>query len=367
MKTLFDQTQIKSMTLKNRFFKAAIWEALAQEDGHMTPALYELYEEYAKGGVGTIITGYAYVDEHEHPNPKMMGIYDDSFIEEYQKLTQLVHQHHCNIVMQIVYGGSFSGLKPPSPHILAPSAVFNERTNIMPYAMELEDIKQMITFFAQAARRVKAAGFDGVEIHAAHGYLLSLFLSPYFNQREDEYGGSIEHRARIILEIVDAIRLEVGEDYPILIKINSQDYMKHGLTPQESMKVCQLLEEHGIDAIEISGGMPTQEVVQHNLGATRKNIKHHEESYFKEYAIQLASLIKTPLILTGGNRNPDTMHYLLEAGNIPYFGLGRPLTFEPELISIWQQGNTRRAKCISCNQCYQTIGKRCIFRIKEYE
>lgn len=365
MKTMFQETKMNQMKLKNRFFKAALYEALATEDGHLTQELFDLYGEYSKGGVGTILTGYTYILEEEHPAPNMMGIYNDSFIEEYKRFTDYIHTYDTNIILQLVYGGSFSSLHPHSEHIVGPSAVLNERTGITPYEMQEEDFTKIKDGFRQASRRAKLAGFDGIQIHAAHGYLFSLFLSPTFNIRKDQYGGSIENRAHFLIEVYKEIREEVGEEYPILVKINSQDYMKHGLTPEDSIYVCEQLSNLGIDAIEISGGMPTSEVLAHNLGPTRKGIKPHEESYFKEHAITLASKISTPLILTGGNRNIDTMNHLVELG-IPYFGLGRALTFEPELINIWHGGNTRHAKCISCNQCYKTVGKRCIFRIKEY-
>lgn len=365
MNLMFQETFIKTMKLKNRFFKAALYEALATEDGHLTQELYDLYAEYAKGGVGTILTGYTYVLEEEHPAPTMMGIYNDSFIEEYKRFTDYIHTYDTNIILQLVYGGSFSSLHPHSKHILGPSAVLNERTGITPYEMSAEDFIRVKDGFRQAARRAKAAGFDGIQIHAAHGYLFSLFLNPTYNVREDEYGGSIENRARFLIEVYKELRDEVGVDYPIFIKINSQDYMKHGLTPIESMYVCETLSSLGIDAIELSGGMPSTEVLSHNLGPIRKGIKPHEESYFKEYAIELSKRIHTPLILTGGNRNIDTMNNLVSLG-IPYFGLGRALTFEPELINVWHSGNTRHAKCISCNQCFYTVGKRCVFRIKEY-
>ena len=359
---LFEHTAIKNMKLKNRFFKAATWEALATDDGHMTDDLYKIYEELAKGGVSTIITGYAYVIKEEQPNPKMMGIYDDSFILEYKKLTDLVHQYDSNIIMQIVYGGSMSGLNPPSERIMGPSAIKNQRTQITPVEMTKEEINHLIEVFGKAANRVKRAGFDGVELHGAHGYLLSQFLSPHFNQRTDEYGGSLENRARILIEIVREIRKVVGDVFPLFIKLNSQDFMEDGLTSEESIKVSKMLESAGIDAIEVSGGNESSlKVLNGNLGPARTGVvmSKENESYFSEHASLLAKEVGIPVILTGGNRSLDRIENLLNTTHISYFALGRPLISEPHLIEKWESGNREKARCVSCNQCYHTFGKRC--------
>lgn len=360
---LFEHTAIKNMRLKNRFFKAATWEALATDDGHMTDDLYKIYEDLAKGGVSTIITGYAYVTKEEQPNPKMMGIYDDSFILEYKKLTDLVHQYDSNIIMQIVYGGSMSGLNPPSERIMGPSAIKNQRTQITPVEMTKDEINHLITSFGKAANRVKQAGFDGVELHGAHGYLLSQFLSPHFNQRTDEYGGSLDNRARILFEIVREVRKVVGDVFPVMIKLNSQDFMEDGLTSEESIKVSKMLESAGIDAIEVSGGNESSlNVLNGNLGPARTGValSKENESYFSEHASLLAKEVGIPVILTGGNRDLDRIENLLNTTSISYFALGRPLISEPHLIEKWESGNREKARCVSCNQCYHTFGKRCI-------
>lgn len=177
-----------------------------------------VYENLAKGGVGTIITGYAFVREDEQPNPGMMGIYDDSFIEEYKELTNLVHTNKSNIIMQIIYGGFMTSFNVGKRTIWGPSTMECEATGAMAREMSKEEIKLLISDFENAALRAKKACFDGIQIHAAHGYLLSQFLSPYYNKRKDEYGGNIENRGRIIFEIYKAIRVSVGKDFPIFIK-----------------------------------------------------------------------------------------------------------------------------------------------------
>lgn len=367
MKNLFNATTIKNMKLKNRFFKGASWEGLATEDSHMTDELFQVYEELAKGGVGTIFTSYAHVEKDEQPAPNMMGIYDDSFIPEYKKLTDMAHSYGANIVMQITYGGSRSHLDSPSPVIWGASPIKNEVTGVMPVEISKNEIKYLVKSFGKAAARVKESGFDAVEIHAAHGYFLSQFLCPHYNVRSDEYGGSIENRARIIIEIYDEIRKTVGNDYPILIKFNSEDFMEDGLTSEESIVVSKMLEEAGIDAIEVTGGNDSSlYVVENNLDAARKKIafSKDKESYFKDHATKLTQVISIPVILTGGNRNVDVMGEILNSTNIEYFGLCRTLISEPNLINKWAEGDYKAPKCVSCNQCFNTYGKRCILNQK---
>lgn len=368
MKTLFDKTKLSTMNMKNRFFRGALWESLADEKGHMTDELYSIYEELAKGGVGTIITGYTFVTEDEQPNPGMMGIYDDSFIEEYKKLTDMVHNYNANIIMQIVYGGFMTKFNVGERTIWGTSTVENEVTKTVAKEITKDEIKYLVKAYADAALRVKKSGFDGVEIHAGHGYFLSQFLSPYYNKRNDEYGGSIENRGRIIFEIFEAMRKAVGKDFPILIKLNSADYVKEGgLTQEDSLYVARKLSELGIDAIEVTGGNESiEEVVENNLGAARTKvvISKDRESYFKDYAIELSKSIDTPVILIGGNRHLDVMEEILNNSNIEYFSLARPLTAEPDLINKWVSGDRKKPKCVSCNQCFKTYGKRCILNIR---
>lgn len=368
MKNLFDSTRIKSMKLKNRFFRASTWEGLATPNGDLTNDLFHIYEELAAGGVGTILTSYAHVEKEEQPNPGMFGIYDDHFILEYRRLVDAVHHYGANIVMQIAYGGSMTDMNPPSHTIWGPSAVKNERSGIVPIAMSRDDISRLTQAHAQAAGRVKRAGFDGVEIHAAHGYLLSQFLSPRYNRRQDEYGGSIENRARLLMEINEAVRQTVGDDFPILIKLNSSDFTEDGLTSEDSITAAKLLAGAGVDAIEISGGdYASSSVHVQNLQPSRTGITQSKdrESYFQEHAARLAGEVHIPVILTGGNRHIDVMEELLNSTGIEYFALSRPLTCEPDLIQRWEVDETLASKCISCNKCFSTYGNRCIFNRME--
>lgn len=369
MKKLLEAVEISNLKMKNRVIRGALWEDLADAKGHMTPELSKIYEDLAQGGVGTIITGYAFVTEDEQPNPGMMGIYNDSFIPEYREFTDMVHSHGANIIMQIVYGGFMTDFKTENRVIWGPSAMQNENTGTWAKEISKDNIKYLVKAFGESALRVKQSGFDGVEIHGGHGYLLSQFLSPYYNKRTDEYGGNIENRGRIMFEVFQEMRDMVGKDFPIWIKLNSGDYVKEGgLTLEDSMFVAKKLSELGIDAIEVTGGNESvKEVLENNLGPARKkvNLSKENQSYFKDYATKLASEIDTPVILIGGNRDIDVMEEILNNTNIELFTMSRPLTAEPDLINIWNSGNLKSPKCVSCNRCYSTEGKRCILNLRK--
>lgn len=341
MKSLFDPIRIGNMELKNRFVKAATYEGKAAPDGHLTDELRKLYLRWAEGGPGMIITSYAYVlPKGGQPNPRMLGICDDSFIPEYRELTEAVHLLGRRIVLQIVYGGSNTFWQKEGP-IWGPSAVPNPRTGVIPQEMTPADMKTLAEAFAAAALRAKEAGFDGVELHAAHGYLLSMFLSPELNRRTDEYGGSIENRARLLREILTAMRESAGRDYPILMKLNSTDGTENGLSEEDSLSAAKLLAPQ-LDAIEVSGPFRSFRV-------SGRNGSH---SFFAPYAAKLAEEVTIPVILTGGNRDFSEMQELLNSTGIEAFGLGRPLISQPDLVLLWKKDPGKKPRCISCDLCF---------------
>ena len=365
MTSLWDETTFAGLTLKNRLWKGAIYERLATPEGFATPELTDLYKEYIDGGVGAILTGYTRIVEDDIPNPDMNAIYSDDHIAGYLPLTSYAHQGGCPIFMQLVYGGARTNVPTEGRRIWGPSAVANQRTNVVPTAMTQRDIDELISAFAQGALRAKKAGFDGVQIHAAHGYMLSTWLCPHYNQRTDEYGGSLPNRARIILQILAAIKDACGQDYPVLIKFNCTDHMQDGLTEEDSLQLIQLLEAAGIDGAEISGGNECDPAVAAaDLGPSRKKLAHHPErsSYFGEYARKLSQQVSLPIILTGGNRFTSVMNNLLQEGAATYFGLARSLNSEPNLPAIWKTDPDHEPPCIACNKCFTTVGRRCILR-----
>ncbi|WP_163340784.1 NADH:flavin oxidoreductase [Desulfopila sp. IMCC35008] len=361
MKTLFDEIRIGSLVARNRLWRAATWLNMADDKGHLTARLEKVYLDLAKGGVGTIITGYANVLEEEQPNPRMLGIYNDSFIAEYLDFTKKIKAEGANIVMQIAYGGSFTAFQPDSREIWGPSPVPHPLTKVIPTEMSQDNINTLISAFALASARVKASGFDGVELHAAHSYLLSQFLSPYYNQRTDQYGGPIENRARIVIEVLDAVRKEVGADYPVFIKMHcTDDWADKGLTEDESLYVAQELEKRGIAAIEFSGGNLDDEEYP-NMGPGRKGIlKVEKQSYFAEATARIAEQLKVPVISVGGHRTPDKLEGILNSTKIECFSLSRVLHSEPDIINRWQKDKTAKPRCLSCNKCWDKNGNICI-------
>jgi 2,4-dienoyl-CoA reductase-like NADH-dependent reductase (Old Yellow Enzyme family) len=215
--------------------------------------------------------------------------------------------------------------------------------------MTTDDIHRVVTAFGQAARRAKKAGFDGVQIHAAHGYLLSQFLSPAINQRTDEYGGSVENRVRIVLEVLRTIRQVVGRNYPILIKINSEDFLNNGLTVEDFLEAGAMLENAGVDAIEVSGGT----FFSGRLIPSRKEITFdRDQAYFRKASRSLKKMSKVPVILVGGIRSYLLAERLVDEGVMDYIAMCRPFIREPMLIARWQSGDLRKATCISCNGCF---------------
>lgn len=362
---LFEETKIGKLTLKNRFIRSALWLKGAEKDGHLNNFILDSYEQLAKGGVGLIFTGYAYISVEEQPNPGMKGIYDDSFIDEYETLTARVHEHGAKIAIQIVFGGSQSHHpEADSMNILAPSAVENRVTSLLPKEAGKEELKRIVSLFGDAAERAKKAGFDGVQIHAAHGYFLSMFLTPYYNRRSDEYNGDIHNRARIIYEVFEEVRSRVGDDFPIMIKLNFDDFMDEGegLVLEEALQVFKRLDELGIDLVEVSA---TNESSGKGMAPARTRITSKEkQSYFREATANIAAQIKAPVVLMGGNRSMDVMQEILESTDIQYFSLARPLFSEPDLINKWQDSSDYKPRCVSCNKCWHSTPNSCVLNGK---
>jgi 2,4-dienoyl-CoA reductase-like NADH-dependent reductase (Old Yellow Enzyme family) len=218
--------------------------------------------------------------------------------------------------------------------------------------MTVQDLQEVFKAFGQAALRAKKAGFDGVEIFAAHGFFLSQLLCPRYNDRTDAYGGDIHNRARALREVLQSVREAVGHEYPVLVKLNVQDFVENGLTLEDSVRVGIMLQEGGIDAIELSGGL------LNNPNLMREKIRSEEdEAYFKGEARAFKENIQVPLILVGGIRSYYVAKQLVEAGKVDYISMCRPFIREPDLINRWKAGDLQKAACISCNNCIEQAKK----------
>lgn len=348
MSVMFETTAIKGMTLKNRYVRSATWEGMAGEDGACTPKLLDLMGELARGGVGMIITSHAYVQRSGQAGPWQLGNYDDRFMDGFRKMADTVHQHDSRVVMQLAHAGFFANPKLTGQTPLAPSNVEGLAKGPRE-ELHRDQIQEIVEAFGKAARRAKEAGIDGVQIHAAHGYLLSQFLSPAFNKRQDEYGGPVENRARAALEVLQSVREAVGEDFPVLIKMNCQDFIERGQTLEDTVKAGVLLEQGGLDAIELSGGT----MISGKFIPSRGGIKTEEkEAYFRDSAKTLKEKVGIPLVLVGGNRSFQLGERLVQEGYADYISMSRPLIREPHLIKRWADGELEKAKCLSDNQCF---------------
>ncbi len=347
MPDLFDSTTLQSLPLPNRFVRSATWEGLADDDGSVTPRLCDMMADLARGEVGLIISGHAYVSPEGQAGLKQLGAYSDKLEDGLASLAKAVHDAGGRIALQLAHAGTqanagLSGKRPVGPSAL-PEADCRE--------LDAEGIAALVAAFARAAGRAKETGFDAVQIHAAHGYLLNQFLSPAWNTRTDVYGGPIENRARMLLEVTRAVRSAVGPGYPVLAKINSEDFVEGGQTIEDSAAVAVMLENASVDAIELSGGCrPAGEAF---MPARKGRIKTHEqEGYYRKAAALCKSRLKIPLILVGGIRSMEVSQELLSAGLADYVSLCRPLISEPGLIQRWHAGDLRPALCVSDNACY---------------
>lgn len=349
MSRLFESTSINGMQLANRFVRSATWEGMAAEDGAVTPKLLETMTALAQGGVGLIISSHSYVSPEGQATPWQIGIYKDELIPGLRQICSAIHAWGGKIVMQLAHAGNFAAEKLTGQPALVVSD-FEGLASSQRHEIEAQDVKKIITAFAAAAVRAKAAGCDGVQVHSAHGYLLSQFLSPLFNRRRDDYGGDIRQRARIHLEVYRAIREAVGRDYPILIKMNCRDFQENGLSLEESLQAAEMLAQAGFDAIELSGGLLTGG----KLSPSRPGIDSPEkEAYFREEIRTFKKSIPIPLILVGGIRSFEIAEQLVADGTADYISMSRPFIREPDLINRWKAGDRRKSECTSDNLCFR--------------
>ena len=335
MKTLFETTQLNHLELKNRLFRSATWEGLANPDGSLPERVFDIYRELAQGRVGAIVTGLTDVSPYNWALMGNMRLCSDALISDYKRLTDTVHAYGCKILVQL----NIDQYVRPEKRLK--TVPLNELTQ--------EDFSDIVRLFTEAALRAVKAGFDGVQLHLAYGWLLNRSVNPKYNQRTDRYGGTTENRARLVLEILQAIRshthLHISAKFTFF-KQESGDF-----AVAEGVRVCRLLSQEGIDSIEI-------------LGEHSSHEKNMIEAAYLDLALAAKQAADAPIILTGTNRDIDNMESLLNERGIAYFALCRPLIREPDLPRRWRDGNRAKATCISCNGCYGTDGKRCVFAQK---
>ena len=349
MSKLFEKTTINSLDLKNRFVRSATWEGMAHTDGACSQRLIDLMAELSEGGVGLIISSHAFVSPEGQASPRQIGLYSDELLPGLTRLAQTVHDKGGKIVMQLAHAGCHADTALTGQQPIGPSAFKND-PDASCREMSVAEIEQTVAAFGQGAARAQNAGFDGVQIHAAHGYLLSQFLSPFYNKRTDHYGGSIANRSRMVLDVLKSIRNRTDDRFAVMIKINSEDYLETGLTLSEMLQVAKRLQQAGIDAIELSGG--TKFSGKRNPIRSGK-INPENEAFYKKAAGAFKESISVPLLLVGGIRSYGVAEGLVEAGLADYISLSRPFIREPGLVKRWQNGDTGKSMCRSDNLCFR--------------
>ncbi|NHB56606.1 NADH:flavin oxidoreductase/NADH oxidase family protein [Acinetobacter shaoyimingii] len=315
--------------LKNRIVKSALSEALANADGSPSEKLIRLYETWAKSGAGLIITGNVMIDSNALGEPGNVVIEDETHLNALSQWASASKSDGSQIWMQINHPGK-QALRGLNKETVSPSAVpFSLKLGALfstPRALESEEIWKIIQRYATTAEIAKKAGFDGVQLHGAHGYLISQFLSPHHNQRTDEWGGTAEKRRKFVLEIYNAIREKVGADFTIAIKLNSADFQRGGFTEEESLDTILALEKAGIDLIEISGGTYEKPIMQ--LGQVKASTRSRE-AYFLDFAEKVRKASKVKLMVTGGFRSLNGIETALKTDQLDLIGLGRIFAIEP--------------------------------------
>jgi len=379
MNKVFQQASIGSIRLGNRILRSATHEGMGDAEGNPLPGLADKYLKIAKGGAGAIITGFVAVQKDGRALPNQRMFDDDRYITAYQKITAAVKKTGVPIIAQIVHAGGQTHRKVTGSDVVAPSAA--TYTLMMSRARELDEaeIKKIIANFVFAVERAKKAGFSGVQLHAAHGYLLSEFLSPFTNRRDDRWGGSLENRFRIIAEILTGAREAVGR-FPVWAKMSAYDYDRRGMTVDESARVAELFQKHGLDALEVSCGgvtdgfnsmrvtdipvdavlamvpwMASMPPIKKKMLKLLKNVIFKRRRPLLNYNVDAAARIKhnvdMPVIAVGGIRKLADIESIISEGKADFVAMARPFIIEPDIVNKFKSGAQAESKCINCGYC----------------
>ena len=350
MSRLYTPLRLDSLTMDNRLVRSATGEGAADvKTGKPTESMADFYGRLAAGGAGLIISGHVAVSPEGRCSNRMTAFTSDAFIHDFHRITEACHAHGVPIVCQLNHGGRQVTTGEVGIRALGPSlSIFEGASKLPEEELDQVDIERIITDFAEAARRCQQAGFDGVQIHAAHGYLVSQFNSPLTNRRQDRWGGDPERRRAFLRLVHDAIRAEVGLDYPILVKQNVGDFHPDGMGLDEAIEICRMLHRLGVAAIELSGGIAETIPVAFRAEELKRS---GEVVFFEEECRRIRQAVSGPLILTGGIRTRATAERLLQEGICDAVGLCRPFIREPDLPRRWHDQPQAKAACISCGRC----------------
>jgi 2,4-dienoyl-CoA reductase-like NADH-dependent reductase (Old Yellow Enzyme family) len=381
MSILFEPFQIGGLQLENRFVRSATHEGRATEQGAVTDSLIKRYRQLARGEIGLIITGYLYVHPLGRCYKYQAGIYGDELIPGLRQLTDAIHQEGGKVAFQIAHGGVYARKDLIGQTPMGPSNRPRDPTYFFkPKQMTEAQIEEVIEAFGQAARRAVEAGVDGLQLHAAHGYLISQFLSPFYNRRDDGWGGSDENRFRFLREVYLRVRQEMPEVMPLLVKLNGHDYVgEKGITPTLAARYAGWLVDLGIDGVEVScgtvmestwnlfrGDVPVGEMTRAFAWWQRPLVRlilGQDVGKFDVedgYNLELAQVIRpalagVPLAVVGGMRRLSHMEAVVERGQADLISMSRPLIREPYLVKHFREGKTEAAACEACNRCVAAV------------
>ena len=352
------------MSLPNRLARSATAERGADDKGRVIPELIELYRALASGGVGLIMTGHAYVRRDGRTSNTMTGAHSDDMIPGLSKIAKVAHKNSdACIFLQINHIGRAASAEMIGSNPIAPSSIPVKFSRQRVRQLSSDETEELVEDYALAALRAQEAGFDGVQLHCAHGYLISQFLSPYTNKREDKWGGSSENRRRFLFNIVSEIK-DRAPDFPITIKINCEDFVPGGFTLEEFAETCLQLEGMGVEAIEVSAGIPE------SAGKiVRRNIRFPEEEGYLLYGARALkdAGVKIPVLTVGGYRTKHICQDVLERNEADIISLSRPLITEPDLPRKWREGESGKSRCVSCSKCLMLKNEitHCVYWEKE--
>lgn len=388
MSILFEPIQLAHLQIKNRFVCSATYEGMATETGKVTEKIEQRYRNLAKGDIGLIITGHMYIHPLGRAVKHQTGIYNDDMIPGLSELVRAVHREGGKIVFQLAHAGRQTTKELIGQVPIGPSGKGRDPVYfVKPKRIKEEQIHEIIRAFSMAARRAVKAGADGIQLHAAHGYLINQFLSPFFNTRNDAWGGSAENRFRFLKEIIVETKKELPEKMLLLVKLNTNDYTpQQGITPLLAKQYAQWLSEVGIDGLEIScgtpiysfmnmcrGDVPIKEIVD-GLSRWKKPVGKRilsamvgqydlQEGYNLEAAKMIKPVIgEVPLFLVGGLRRRSHMEDILEKGYVDFISMSRPFIREPFLVKRFKEGKDEVVSCVSCNKCLAAVAKNMLVR-----
>ena len=346
---LFQPGNIGTMQLGNRIIMAPMGTLFANEDGSVSERLCRYYEERAKGGVALIIVEVTAVARGGKAHPRELGIYEDEFIPGLRRVVEAVHRYGVSIAIQLHHTGRQTTVEAAGGQPVAPSAIPCPLLKVMPRELTAEEIERLVEAYAEGANRAKEAGFDAVEIHGAHGYLICQFLSAYSNKRTDEYGGDLEGRMRFALDIVTRAKERVGADFPMLFRLSAQEYVPNGLTLDETRIVAQRLQDAGIDCLDVSAG---------NYEAGHMTIQPGwlARGCLVSLAEEIKGVVSIPVSVAGRISDPVLANTIIERGKADFVSLGRPLLADPELPNKAREGKLEDIRmCTACCHCVDTV------------